>query len=84
VADEDIGVLADAPSWTVTGPVATYRPVPDGWLARIRRTVVPGRAYEVWHVSLVDPRGIAQYTRTANLLGEARRMAEGLVRGQNR
>jgi hypothetical protein len=62
--------LAGLPGWTVQPGVATLAPVEGGWLARIRQTIVPGRTYRVWPVSLVDPTGFARYTRTVNVLGE--------------
>jgi hypothetical protein len=44
--------------------------------------VLPSRASERFHVALVSPAGVAQHTQFAVMVGEARRVAEGWVRGK--
>jgi hypothetical protein len=82
MADEDVGVLASLPGWTVEESVATFAPLAHGWRAVVRHIPVPGKRYRVWHVVLLRPSGAAEYARTMPFLGDARRLAEGLVRAQ--
>lgn len=82
-AEDDITVLADLPGWVVTGTVATFRPVPAGWLARVVLTLVPGRTYSRMHIAVVHPDGVVRYTSAATTVAEARRIAERQVRGRN-
>jgi hypothetical protein len=83
VADDDLSVLADRPGWTVEGVRAMYRLAPGGWFARVSRMKLPSRASERFHVALVSPAGVAQHTRFAVMVGEARRVAEGWIRGEH-
>jgi hypothetical protein len=77
VADE-LGILDDRPSWTVAGDVATYTPVPAGWHAKIFRLRHPGRgSYSRYHISVLDPAGLARYVFQASSVAEAVRVAEG-------
>jgi hypothetical protein len=82
VVDDDLTVLVDRPGWTVVENVAIFRPVPDGWYARVARVQLPSRGTERFHIALVSPHGVAQYTQFAVMVGEARRVAEGWVRGK--
>jgi hypothetical protein len=83
MVDEDVTVLADQPGWVVTGTVATYRPDPDGWLARIVHALVPGRTYHRMHVAVIDPTGVARHTVAVGTVGHARQVAEQQVRFRN-
>lgn len=62
--------------------MATYWPPSGGWRAVVRRPVIVARAYERFHVVLVDPQGRATYVRKATSVGEALRLAEGSVRAK--
>ena len=83
MADDDLSVLADRPGWVVEEERATYRPVPGGWFARVSQVKLPSRASERFHIALVSPAGVAQHTQFAGMVGEARRVAEGWVRGKH-
>lgn len=80
---EELKSLAERPGWTADETVATYEPVPGGWISRVRKVRVAGHTYERWHIAVIDPRGMAQYTTFASVLSEATRVAEGSVRGRN-
>ena len=82
MADDDLSVLADRPGWTVEDERATYKPAPGGWFARVSHVKLPSRASERFHDALVSPAGAAQHTQFAVTVGEARRVAEGWVRGK--
>ena len=83
MADDDLAILVDRLGWTVEDDQrATYRPVAGGWFARVSRVKLPNRASERFHVALVSPNGLAQHTQFAVMVGEARRVAEGWVRGK--
>lgn len=79
---EDLAVLGIREGWTVDGGVATYCQPPHGWRAEVRRPVIATRAFERWHVALIDPQGRAAYVRKASSVGEALRLAEGSVRAR--
>jgi hypothetical protein len=83
VLDEDLSVLGIREGWTVEDGVATYCPPSDEWRAVVRRPVVAARAFERFHVALIDPRGRATYVRKATSVGEALRLAEGSVRAKS-
>ena len=57
------------------------RPGGGGWTAMIHLATT-SRFYARWHVAIIDPAGVARYVSPASLLGEAVRVAEGTVRGQ--
>jgi hypothetical protein len=85
VADDDLAVLVDRLGWVVDDDLrAVYRPAAGGWFARVSRVKLPNRASERFHVALVSPSGVAQHTQFAVMVGEARRVAEGWVRGKQR
>jgi hypothetical protein len=84
VPDEDVSVLAQRPGWVVTGTVATYRPDPDGWLARIVHTLVPGRTYHRLHVAVLDSGGSARYCTAVGSVDEACQVAEAHVPNRHR
>jgi len=77
MVDDDVGVLAERPGWTVENAVATYCPTPGGWCVRVRPVRVAGRTYARLHVAIVDPSGTAQHALFAST-----RLAEGQVRGR--
>jgi hypothetical protein len=76
-------VLAERPGWTVTDHQAVYAPLSGGWYARVSRVKLAARASEPFHVALVSPTGVAQHTQYAVMVGEARRVAGGWVRGKH-
>ena len=81
--DEDVTTLGDQPGWVVTGTVATYRPDPNGWLARVVHVLVPGRTYHRLHVAVIDPGGTARYSTAVGTISHARQVAEQQVRARN-
>jgi hypothetical protein len=83
MADDLASHVAGRPGWRVTGPVATYRPVEEGWSATVRPATAPGRSFERWHVAVVSPAGAASSTSWATTVAEAVRVAERRVRGRN-
>jgi hypothetical protein len=83
MADDDLAVLAERPGWTVyDNKRALYAPVEGGWHARVSRLFIPARGTDRFHVALITPAGVALYTQMAVMVGEARRVAEGWVRGK--
>ena len=82
VADDDLSVLTERPGWTVMEDLAIFRPDPEGWCARVARMQRPGRAMDRYHIALISPAGVALYVQFASMVGEARRVAEGWVRGK--
>jgi hypothetical protein len=84
VADDDLSSLADRPGWEVDGAIARYVPVPDGWRARVTRTIRPERSYHRLHVAIIDPGGQARRAFLVTLVGEAVRVAEAQVDARNR
>jgi hypothetical protein len=79
MADDDLSILEARPGWTVTADLAIYAPEPGSWTGRVARMKVAGRSYERFHVAIVDPGGVARYTKFATMVSEARRLAEGHV-----
>jgi len=69
--------------WTVNEAVATYRPIVEGWCARVRPIRVGGRSYQRLHIVLVDPAGTARYVTHASGWAEAIRVAEAQVQVRN-
>lgn len=82
MVDDDLSVLGIRDGWTVDGGVATYWPPAVEWRAVVRRPVIAARAFERFHVVLIDPTGRAAYVRKATSVGEALRLAEGSVRAK--
>lgn len=82
MVDDDLSVLGIREGWSVDGAVATYAAPFVDWRAVVRRPVVASRAFERFHVALIDPRGRAAYVRKATSVGEALRLAEGSVRAK--
>jgi hypothetical protein len=80
---EDLQLLAERAGWTVENGVATYAPTEGGWVPKVRAVKMAGHSYERLHVAIVDPHGKARFTNFASLIGEAVRVAEGVVRGKN-
>jgi hypothetical protein len=76
--------LADAirgrVDWTLHGSVARFAPPVGGWSARITPVRIAGRSLDRYHVSIIDPTGVARYTSMASTTGEALRIAESRVR----
>jgi hypothetical protein len=68
--------------WAMDGAVALFVPSPGDWSARVTFTRVPGRAYERWHIAIVDPARVARYTSFASTVAEAIRVAEAHVRAK--
>jgi hypothetical protein len=84
VADDDLTGLAERPGWTVEdNQRAMYAPLEGGRYARVSRPVLHNRASERFQVALVSPAGVAKWTQFALMVGEARRVAEGWVRGKH-
>jgi hypothetical protein len=82
VVDLDLAMLADRPGWTIEDNVAIYRPDASGWYARVTQLQHPNRASDRHHVALISPADAAVYGGYTSTVGEARRVAEGWVRGR--
>jgi hypothetical protein len=76
--------LADAiqgrGDWTLDGSVARFTPAAGGWSARVTPVRIAGRSLDRYHISIIDPTGVARYTSIASTTGEALRIAETRVR----
>lgn len=83
LATDDLEALAERDGWELTGRVATYRPWPTGWYARLDHRTVYGKYHQRWHVSLCDSRDRCREVAVRTTLADARRLAEGRVMGEN-
>ena len=76
--------LADAirgrADWTLHGSVARFTPAVGGWSARVTPVRIAGRSLDRYHISIIDPTGVARYTSLASTTGEALRIAASRVR----
>ena len=84
LADYDLDGLAEMDGWSVNGVVATFRPFDAGWSALVMYRTVHGRHHSRWHKSLIDPLERCREVRIRGRLADARIVAEGRVRFENR
>lgn len=73
---DELRILVDRPGWTVAMRLATYVTQPAGWSGCVRPNPT-GRAYQRWHIAIIDPRGRARRVLYASTIREAARVAEG-------
>jgi hypothetical protein len=80
--DDLAAFVAHREGWTMEGEVATYGPAKNGWSARVRHTIEEPRKVPRWHVSVLDPGGVARHTRMGRTPTDAVTFAEGVVAGR--
>jgi hypothetical protein len=84
LADDSLDELAAMDGWSVEGVIAIFRPAEAGWCARVDYREVYGKHHRNWHVGLIDPRQRCREVSIRSRLADARRLAEGRVRAENR
>jgi hypothetical protein len=84
LADDALDELAAMDGWSVEAEVARFRPFDAGWSARVDYRVVYGKHHKNWHMSLIDPRQLCREVSIRSRLADARVLAEGRVRAENR
>lgn len=84
LADGSLEDLAERDGWSVLGETGTYRPVEAGWRATVNLRTVYGRYYSRWHVAVIDSLGRCREVTLRSRLADARVVAEGRVRAENR
>jgi hypothetical protein len=84
LADDTLDELAEMDGWSVEAEVARFHPVDAGWCARVDFRVVSGKHHKNWHMSLIDPRQRCREVSIRSRLADARILAEGRVRAENR
>ena len=84
LADDTLDELAEMEGWSVEGEVASFRPFDAGWSALVMFRTVYGKAHSRWHMSLIDPSKRCREVSIRSRLADARYLAEGRVRAENR
>ena len=84
MADDDLDGLAEMDGWSVNGVVAMFRPLDAGWTALVMFRTVHGKHHSRWHMSLIDPLKRCREVKIRTRLADARIVAEGRVRFENR
>jgi hypothetical protein len=76
---DELRSLGGRPGWTVAPRLAIYATQPASWRGCVRLNPI-GRAYQRWHIAIIDPRGRARRVSYATTIREAARVAEALHR----
>jgi len=84
LADDTLDELAEMDGWSIDGAGATFRPFDAGWSALVMYRTVHDKHHGRWHMSLIDPRRCCREVRIRTRLADARIVAEGRVRFENR